>query len=211
MLTPFEADEKPAIPSSTIFSGHPASRDLFFREIAGTEGLPDSLRLLQAGMMSALRTFSWRTIMSRLLCSPGRKRSAACSTTPCQLLLVGILFLLTAPVAEAQQANPTKKSQVSLVIDFGDHFQKRFTAITWTRDMTILDVLQAAAKHPRGIGFKHRGKGKTAFLTSIDKLENQGGDRNWVYRVNGKLGDRSFATFKVQPTDAILWTFGKYR
>ena len=120
-------------------------------------------------------------------------------------------MLLTATVAEGQQVSPAKKSQVVLVIDFGDHFQKRFTAITWTRDMTILEVLQAAAKHPRGIRFKHRGKGKTAFLTSIDKLENLGGDRNWVYRVNGKLGDRSFATFTVQPTDTILWTFGKYR
>ena len=157
--------------------------------------------------------------MYRRLCSPCRKPHAACwstsiralSVTPCQLLLVGILLLLTATVAEGQQVSPAKKSQVVLVIDFGDHFQKRFTAITWTRDMTILEVLQAAAKHPRGIRFKHRGKGKTAFLTSIDKLENLGGDRNWVYRVNGKLGDRSFATFTVQPTDTILWTFGKYR
>ncbi len=37
MLTPFDADEKPAIPSLTIFSGHPASRNLFFRKIAGDE------------------------------------------------------------------------------------------------------------------------------------------------------------------------------
>ena len=157
--------------------------------------------------------------MSRLLCSPSRKPQAACSptstraslVTPYLLLLVGSLLLLNAPIADGQQVSPAKKSQVVLIIDYGDHFQKHFTAITWVRDMTILEVLQAAVKHPRGIQFNHRGKGKTAFLTSIDKLKNQGGDRNWVYRVNGKLGDRSFAAFTVQPTDTILWTFGKYR
>jgi hypothetical protein len=30
MLTPFDADEKPAIPSLTIFSGHPASKEISF-------------------------------------------------------------------------------------------------------------------------------------------------------------------------------------
>ena len=121
------------------------------------------------------------------------------------------LFHVGVKVVHGQQDSPPKPHTVLLVIDFGDQSQKHFTGIVWRQKMTIKDVLQAASKHPRGIRFEHRGKGKTAFLLSIDKLKNEGRGRNWVYRVNKKLGDRSFAEFTVQPGDTILWTFGKYR
>ena len=121
------------------------------------------------------------------------------------------VFHVGVKVVHGQQAAPPKPQTVLLVIDFGDQSQKHFTGIVWRQKMTIKDVLQAASKHPRGIRFEHRGKGKTAFLLSIDKLKNEGRGRNWVYRVNKKLGDRSFAEFTVQPGDTILWTFGKYR
>jgi len=113
--------------------------------------------------------------------------------------------------AQGEEDPASKPRTVELIIDFGDHFRKHYTDLTWSKGMTVKDVLQAASKHPRGIRFEYRGKGKTAFLISIDKLKNEGRGRNWVYRVNKKLGDRSFADFVVQPGDAILWTFGKYR
>lgn len=123
-----------------------------------------------------------------------------------------VFFIDAGPKVTQGQENPAPKARtVLLIIDFGDHFQKHFTGITWSQKMTVKDVLQAASKHPRGIRFEYRGKGKTAFLISIDKLKNEGRGRNWVYRVNKKLGDRSFADFTVQPGDTILWTFGKYR
>lgn len=129
------------------------------------------------------------------------------------LILVATLFLLQGgvQVVHGQQDSPPKPQTVLLVIDFGDQSQKHFTGIAWRQGMTIKEVLEVASKHPRGIRFEHRGKGKTAFLLSIDKLKNEGRGRNWVYRVNKKLGDRSFADFTVQSGDTILWTFGKYR
>lgn len=127
------------------------------------------------------------------------------------LLAVLILVPCTTPFAHSQEVSQQKRQTVVLIIDFGDDFQKRFTRIRWTKDMTVLNALQAASKHPRGIRFEYRGKGKTAFLNSIDKLKNEGRDRNWIFRVNGKLGDRSFAIFSVQPMDTILWKFGKYQ
>ena len=73
-------------------------------------------------------------------------------------------------------------------IDFGDGFQKQYSTIPWKVNMTVLGVLEAAAKHPRPIRFRHRSSGETAFLEQIDDLKNEGGDgRNWIYRVNGKL------------------------
>ena len=55
------------------------------------------------------------------------------------------------------------------------------------------------------------GTDATTFIVSIGGVENEKslGD-NWVYRVNGKLGDKSAGLFQVQPGDQIEWSFGKY-
>lgn len=116
-------------------------------------------------------------------------------------------------VSVAQQPdNPASPDgTVQLVIDYGDGVQKHFTALEWRDGMTVLDALEAAQRHPRGIKFAYRGKAATAFLTRLDDLENEGRDRNWVYRVNGELADRSFATFGLKAGDTVLWKFGAYR
>ena len=75
----------------------------------------------------------------------------------------------------------------------------------------LLDVLEAARKHPRGIRFKYRGSGKRAFLTQIDDVENEGKGNNWIFRVNKKLGEESFAVTAVNAGDVILWEFGEYK
>ena len=78
--------------------------------------------------------------------------------------------------------------------------------------MTVMDALKWADKHPRGIQFSVRGKGATAIVTRIDDLKNTGGKgKNWVYRVNGKLGDRSCGVFLVKPGHRILWKFERYK
>ena len=78
--------------------------------------------------------------------------------------------------------------------------------------MTVQDALGVAAKHRRGIQFRQRGKGSTALLTQIDDLKNGGGGkRNWIYHVNGKRADRSFAIFQLKAGDTILWRFEKYQ
>jgi hypothetical protein len=110
--------------------------------------------------------------------------------------------------ASAVQALAAAKP-VSLTVDYGDGVQKRFTVIPWKPGMTVLDVLETARKHPRGIRFKYRGSGSRAFLFQIDDIENEGKGDNWIFRVNGTLGDRSFAIFKLNAGDAVLWEFGK--
>lgn len=112
---------------------------------------------------------------------------------------------------DATETDPGKSKIVKLVIDYGDGLEKHFTGIEWREGMTVLDLLEAAQKHPRGIKFVHRGSGALGFLTKIDDLENKGGDRNWIYRVNSKLGDRSFAIQPVKAGDTVLWKFGEYR
>ncbi len=131
----------------------------------------------------------------------------------CGLLLVFSLVLASVvPASRCQAADdkPAPKT-VRMVLDYGDGVEKHFTKLAWSEGMTVLDALVAASKHRRGIKIQYRGKGATAFLTKIDDLENEGFTRNWVYRVNNKLAQRSFGIFTLKPGDTILWKFGEYR
>ena len=131
----------------------------------------------------------------------------------CGLLLVFSLVLASTVPAQRCQAADDKPAPKTLrmVLDYGDGVEKHFTKLAWSKGMTVLDALVAASKHPRGIKIQYRGKGATAFLTKIDDLENEGFTRNWVYRVNNKLAERSFGIFTLKPGDTILWKFGEYR
>ena len=117
--------------------------------------------------------------------------------------------MLAVPGRMAAGADDAKT--VTVVVDYSDGVQKHFTAITWRENMTVLDAMQAAKRHPRGIKFKFKGKRATALLTKIDDIENEGQGRNWLYRVNRKLADRSFGIFKLKAGDTVLWKFDKYR
>jgi hypothetical protein len=108
---------------------------------------------------------------------------------------------------DAQQPAPNPQT-VHLVIDFGDGTQRHFTQIAWHTGMTVLDALQAAARHPRGIRIAHRGSQATAFVYMIDDLANDpSGGRGWRYRVNDKLADRSCGIYQLDAGASIRWTF----
>ncbi len=104
-----------------------------------------------------------------------------------------------------------KPETVRLVIDYSDGVEKHFNAIAWKSGMTVMDVMSAAKKHPRGISFEHKGKGATALLTKIDDVENEGRGRNWLYKVNGEPADRSMGIFELKAGDTVLWKFDKYQ
>ena len=121
-------------------------------------------------------------------------------------ILCGVAGLARLAVA----AEPAKAT-VAMVIDYDDGVEKHFRQLAWKPGMTVLDVLQAAKQHPRGIQFVHRGAGDTAFLTQIDDLKNEGSGRNWIFLINGKLGQRSFAVTEVKASDRVLWKFTRYK
>ena len=126
------------------------------------------------------------------------------------LLLVAVV-LATAAGHGAAFAYAAKPSDtVRLTIDYGDDVKKQFTRLAWSKGMSVLDALQAAARHPRGIRFEHRGAKATVFVVSIDDLENGGGGknaRNWTFRVNGSLAKQSAALTRLQPGDKITWKY----
>lgn len=132
-------------------------------------------------------------------------------------LAFGFLFTLTLffePPAMAQRRQPDapdQKKTVRVTVDYGDGVAKTFSRIPWKKGMTVLDAMEVARKHPRGIQFSHRGKGATAFLYRIDDLENEASGRGWIFRVNGELADRSFGIQPLMRGDAVLWKFEEYR
>lgn len=97
-----------------------------------------------------------------------------------------------------------------MVIDYDDGVEKHFQ-LAWKPGLTVLDVLQAAQRHPRGIQFVYRGERDTAFLTQIDDLKNEGRGRNWLFSVNGQLGQRGFAVTEVKASDRVRWQFTRYK
>lgn len=109
-------------------------------------------------------------------------------------------------VASAQEPKP-----LTLTIDYGDGMQKRFTAIAWREGITIADLLDQAARHPRGIKYVKRGSGATSLLMQIDDVKNGSDDKYWIYDVNGRQGDRSYATVKLKAGDSVLWRFDLYQ
>ena len=101
---------------------------------------------------------------------------------------------------------------VELVIDYGDGAEKRFAQIPWQEGMTVLGALRFAADHPRGIEFEKSGSGESTLLTKIDELANQASEngKNWLYRVNGKLANKSCDAYVLSPGDVILWRYEEY-
>ncbi len=81
--------------------------------------------------------------------------------------------------------------------------------VEWTPGMTVFDVLDGFSP---SLAVSSTGQGESLFVKSIAGQENLGsaGD-NWVFRVNGQLGDRSCGIIAVSPGDEVVWSFGKYQ
>jgi hypothetical protein len=104
-------------------------------------------------------------------------------------------------------ADAPAKQTVALSIDFGDGRRQEFKPVAWREDMTVRDVTRETPRED--LKLEVRGEGASAFLANLDGVANEGAEgRNWMYSVNGKPGDRSFAIYELKPGDQVLWTFG---
>jgi hypothetical protein len=141
-----------------------------------------------------------------------RYRASALIVLGCLVSQFAAAQFATETGVDAEEHTETAQDQtVALVIDFGDGFEERYTALPFRNEMTILDLLNAAKDHSRSLPFAFRGKGETAFLTSLDNVGNQGREgRNWIYYVNGQIGEQSFAITKIQAGDRVAWRLETY-
>jgi hypothetical protein len=138
------------------------------------------LPLLLAIVLAAILAYQYR---------PGREQSAAQPNAP----------IAEEPIAPSAQ-------QVQLNIDFGDGRAPLSATASWRDGMTVADLLHSAPD----VRTETQGDGASTFLNVLNGLANEGGGgRNWLYRVNGKHADRSFAVYELQPGDQVLWTYTK--
>ena len=100
---------------------------------------------------------------------------------------------------------------IDLVIQFDNDFEKHYSKIRYTKEMTVLNAMQQMLKHPQATPFKVRGKGASAFLFEIDSVTNQGNGKNWIYYVNGKRATVGIGARILKPRDHILWKYETYR
>lgn len=100
---------------------------------------------------------------------------------------------------------------VELEVVFKPERENLQVVVPCSADSTVFSILQRA-ENMGDLKFESIGlSDEMKFVTSIDGIDNQAGSGdNWVYRVNGKLGDKSSGVYDVHPGDQIQWTFGKY-
>lgn len=110
--------------------------------------------------------------------------------------------------AERLAAAASSGKTVSLAIDLGDGVPRLYDDVAWHEAMTVEDLLAAVSRMPGGPRFARQGSGASALLAEIDGTANEGSEgRNWVYFVNDRRGDRSFAVYRLEPGDRVLWKF----
>ncbi len=175
-------------------------------------------------------TLTWgnrifKMVRTRLICEPSSLKEAALNSRiqhACGLatnrqalrfaIAAGLLAVVAWQVHRAAMAQPASSppATVKMTVDYGDGVQKSFVRLPWKAEMTALDALRLADKHPRGIDAKWRGSGANTFLTQIDDLANEGlgaNDRNWLVYVNDELIDRSIGVFPLRKSARITWRY----
>ena len=134
------------------------------------------------------------------------------------VLLIAAFSLLIALVSvstddgrrnPADTEKPAPQSPtVSLVIDFGNGAKREFIGIAWSQGMTAGELMHAASLISPGLKYEVRGTGDMTLLTSLDGVANgAGAGRYWLYEINGRPADVSFAVKPVEPGDRVLWVF----
>ena len=135
-----------------------------------------------------------------------------------KLLIFG--FLLALSGCTDSEGNGTNKNNsttdlaigtVEVEIRFGSDREGIQSQVDCMNDSTVFSVLQTASIKG-GFTFESTGVWESdKFITSIGGVDNLAGDgENWIYRVNGVLGDKGAGVFAVKPQDRIVWSFGTY-
>jgi len=101
---------------------------------------------------------------------------------------------------------------VQLEIDYQSDRKNTTVDVPCSADSTVFKILERA-QNLGDVRFEATGQSDpaTTFVNSIggvDNLANKGD--NWIFLVNGDLGDKSCALISVKPGDEVTWVFGKY-
>lgn len=117
-----------------------------------------------------------------------------------------------APARSPEPAGSAESASISVEceLDFSGRRETVRGTVTVASGATAFEVLVALAA-AKGLEVESRGDGSTRFVTAIGGIQNEGaGKDNWVFRVDGKLGDRSSGIQVVQDGQKLVWSMGVY-
>ena len=128
------------------------------------------------------------------------------------LVVLGVSIALSVSELRAQTPpQPAVMDKLRLKIVFGEEKQV-FEVESSEKLKTVSNLLKHVADTNESLKYESRGSGRTFFLTEINGQKNEGaGGRNWIYTVNGKLGNKSAGLFEIKAGDEIEWNFKRYR
>jgi hypothetical protein len=112
------------------------------------------------------------------------------------------------PATWTPTSRPTGKT-VTLTIDFGNGARREFDDLPWSPGLTVGKLMEAAREFRPAITFTQQGEGEMAFLKSLEGVAHESGadGRYWLYSVDGRHGEVSFAVQPLEPGAAVLWEF----
>ena len=112
----------------------------------------------------------------------------------------------------AQREAAIANSAVGLTVEWNRDEQLPLFEVQWSPGMTVRDLMLDAQKAGK-LTFEESGEDDAAMLIAIGSTKNEGGSTdsfNWTFRVNGTMGDKSFAIYELQKGDIVSWKFGPY-
>jgi hypothetical protein len=136
----------------------------------------------------------------------GTKRSG-------QIFALGIVCIacLLMTIAATEAATVGVADPIVLKITMDDETAE-FEMTAFDGDLSIADIMKKIAETEKEFRYKSRGRGDTFFVTEINGRKNEGArGRNWIFKVNGKLGNKSAGSFKIKAGDKVEWNFQKYQ
>ena len=128
------------------------------------------------------------------------------------LTILSLVLLCSAGCDSVAPSNSVELSRdigtVTLEVDFGSDKRSKSIDVVCSPESTVLLSLERA-QNMKKLKVDFRGTGETAFVTSIGGMKNEGAEgKNWIFRVNDKLGDKSAGVYPVKPGDKISWSYG---
>lgn len=111
-------------------------------------------------------------------------------------------------------AGASSQTPVSIEVEVRLEFAGQREAVAGTVKLpaegTAFDALSQLAEQ-QGLAVESRGEGATLFVMAVGGIANGGpGKPNWIYRVDGKLGDRSAGVYVLGPGQKLVWSLGDY-
>lgn len=110
---------------------------------------------------------------------------------------ISVVFICLTVFCATVYANEKMK----VVIDYGGVHETREIEAKWNEGVTALEVLQSVSQVET-----HQVK-DYVFVTSIDGVKGERGDKAWYYQINGKRADKLAFRRVLNKNESTMWIY----